>query len=94
VHDAPEEPTALAWRVRQLELVEQALRIELRDLRKEYQASLRRDYLTAAEMRNLFITREELGRQAAVRREWWPIVFAGVCGLTTIANLVSTIGGH
>ncbi len=86
----------LEYRVKKLEAVEAALRLEVHDLRTEVNAGLRRDYLTAAEMRNVFVTRKEIAIRGRERRETWPIVLAVIVGLPTIANLIISIanGAH
>lgn len=90
------ELSLLAYRVQNLEAVEAALRLEVHDLRTELRTLLRSDFMTRAEMRNVFITRKELASRGRERREWWPIVLAVVVGLPTIANLIISIaaGGH
>jgi hypothetical protein len=95
----------LEWRIAQLEenlarvragdlAVEKAMQLELHDLRNELHAALRRDYLTAAEMRNLFPTRDELAKRAAVRREWPLILFGGVMAACQLTTLILVVGGH
>lgn len=88
-----EKVAVLEEKVRQLELVERAIRLEVHDSRIEMQASLRQSYLTAAEMRNVFVTRDELQRQAVNRREWWPIVLGIIVTGATITNLIIALRG-
>ncbi len=71
------------------------MRVEIHDLRTELQTALRAQRgPTMSAMRTVFVTRKELDQKAAERREWWPIIFAGICALTSLANIVSVIGGH
>jgi hypothetical protein len=54
---------------------------------------LHNDYLTAAQMMNQFVTREEMRAQAKTRREWWPIVLMAIAGLPGTLNLILTLKG-
>lgn len=83
----------LAERVRQRELIEKAMQLEIHDLRIELRASLRQDYLTRAEMQNQFVTRSEISEQAKVRREW-PVIFATlVVTVVSVINLIVSLRG-
>lgn len=81
-------PAVLAERQRHAEYLQKALELEVHDLRVELDARLRQSYLTTAEMRNVFITRDELQHQAGVRREWPLIAFSGLMAICNLVTLV------
>jgi hypothetical protein len=85
----------LAERIRNREIIERAIQLDLHDLGVEFKAILRQDYMTAAEMRNHFVTRAEIHDKAVVRREW-PVVLASVVvAATAIVNSILLLtGGH
>lgn len=86
-------PDVLAERIRNLDRLHKAHELELHDLRTELHASLRANYLTTAEMRNVFVTRDELHQQRTVRREW-PLIAAGVIvAACSVCTLVLAITG-
>lgn len=92
----PEQPTpaVLEERIRNLDRMHKAHELELHDLRTELHASLRANYLTSAEMRNVFVTRDEMQRQAGVRREWPLIAFSGLmaaCNLVTLIVVLTKV---
>lgn len=85
------DPPTLAYRVRQLEIIEEALRAEVHELRTDTKKSLREDYMTSDQLHRTFISRAELQQDARVRREWWPIVIAVFVGLPSIGTFILTL---
>lgn len=87
----------LAWRIKQLEIIETAMRVELHELRHELPdrmlKSLREDYYSKAETRNRFVTREELSRHHAERRQWPVIVAAIAASTVSLADLLIRLAG-
>jgi hypothetical protein len=70
----------LAWRVRELEIIEKSQNLELAALR---------------EKGHHYVTRAELQQQASVRREWPLIAFAGLMTTCQIVTLIIVAkGGH
>jgi hypothetical protein len=67
-----------------------AMQVEIFDLRKE----LHGDYLNEAQMKNVFFTREERDREAAIRRDWPTRVFAGAAAIAAIVDAILRAGGH
>lgn len=91
----------LEWRIRQLESIELSLREEIHELRERTRQapelmlkSLRGDYYTKAEARNVFVTRKE-NEAATERHRQWPVITAGlVVSVITVANFVIGLTGH
>jgi hypothetical protein len=90
---ADDDPHTFAWRLRQLEQIEAAIRLELFELRNT--KAQRDEVYSRAEAQNMFVKREDL-TAAATRRREWPLVFAGVVvALSSVAGLVLQLaGGH
>jgi hypothetical protein len=80
--DAESPVSVLAWRVTELE------RGRVRLLEK-----LERDYLTGPEMRNQFVTHEEMQARAKMRREWPMMIAAVMSTVTGCTTLVLLIAG-
>lgn len=84
----PTDVQLLAYRVVQLEAIEKAIRLEVHDLRVEWQTLLRADYLTGDQVQNKFVTRKELESDAKTRREWFPIIVAAIVGAPALIELI------
>lgn len=67
-----------------------AVQVEVLELRQE----LHRDYLNEAQMKNVFFSREERDREAAIRRDWPTRMFAGAAAIAAILDAVLRLGGH
>lgn len=75
---APESIDLLAWRVKQLEMVEAAMREELYELRKGQDG---------------FVTRKDLEHRARARREW-PVILAAIAASTvSVTDLLIRLAG-
>jgi hypothetical protein len=66
-----------------------AIQLEIGELRRELHA----DYLNEPQMRNVFVTREELGEARRERREWPLLLAAVVATMASLTNLVVLISG-
>ena len=88
----PDHHGVLEWRVRALEAVENAIRAELHELRG--QIARREEVYSRPETRELFVSRADLERQGAIRRQWPLIISALAMVLIGAANLIVTLGGH
>lgn len=88
------DPSTLAYRVRQLEIIEEAIRLELHELRTDTKAALRDDYMTTDQLHRTFISRAEIAHEARVKREWLPIAVAIFVGVPSVATFVLTLTAH
>ena len=66
------------------------LQVDVQELRRE----LHGDYLNAAQMKNVFLTREEQEREQAIRRDWPTRLFAGLAALGAMFDAIVRLAGH
>jgi hypothetical protein len=67
-----------------------AIQAELVELRREIHAQ----YLNEAQMRNVFVAREEYDRQEQVRRDWPTRALAGAAAIAAVVDVILRAGGH